>query len=230
MNKSDLITKIVNLNSGVYQKDASKIVNIFFNTISNAIVKNDRVELRGFGVFGSKERNLSLDDAQQLLKNHNQHSKIVALTVNSNDDFIKDIKQNIKPDYFQFHGNETPLRCEEIKVKFDIPIIKGIGIKNKLDLIKANQDYENLCDIILLDSPSTILPGGNGEMFNWNIIKNCEPQKKWMLAGGLNINNIEQAVKISNPPAIDISSGVEISKGIKDPEMIKNFISKCRNI
>ena len=51
-----------------------------------------------------------------------------------------------------------------------------------------------------------------------------------MLAGGLNINNIEQAVKISNPPAIDISSGVEISKGIKDPEMITNFISKCRNI
>ena len=184
----------------------------------------------GLVFYDKSPRNLSLGDAQQLLKNRNQHSKIVALTVNSDDDFIKDIKQNIKPDYFQFHGNETPLRCKEIKVKFKIPIIKGIGIKNKLDLIKANQDYENLCDILLLDSPSTILPGGNGEMFNWNIIKNCEPQKKWMLAGGLNINNIEQAVKISNPPAIDISSGVEISKGIKDPDMIKNFITKCRNI
>ena len=184
----------------------------------------------GLVFYDKSPRNLSLGDAQQLLKNRNQHSKIVALTVNSDDNFIKDIKQNIKPDYFQFHGNETPLRCKEIKVKFKIPIIKGIGIKNKLDLIKANQDYENLCDILLLDSPSTILPGGNGEMFNWNIIKNCEPQKKWMLAGGLNINNIEQAVKISNPPAIDISSGVEISKGIKDPEMIKNFITKCRNI
>lgn len=184
----------------------------------------------GLVFYDKSPRNLSLGDAQQLLKNRNQHSKIVALTVNSDDDFIKEIKQNIKPDYFQFHGNETPLRCKEIKVKFKIPIIKGIGIKNKLDLIKANQDYENLCDILLLDSPSTILPGGNGEMFNWNIIKNCEPSKKWMLAGGLNINNIEQAVKISNPPAIDISSGVEISKGIKDPEMIKNFITKCRNI
>jgi len=184
----------------------------------------------GLVFYDKSPRNLSLGDAQQLLKNRNQHSKIVALTVNSDDDFIKDIKQNIKPDYFQFHGNETPLRCKEIKVKFEIPIIKGIGIKNKLDLIKANQDYENLCDILLLDSPSTILPGGNGEMFNWNIIKNCEPQTKWMLAGGLNINNIEQAVKISNPPAIDISSGVEIRKGIKDPEMIKNFITKCRNI
>ena len=184
----------------------------------------------GLVFYDKSPRNLSLGDAKQLLKNRNQHSKIVALTVNSEDNFIKDIKQNIKPDYFQFHGNETPLRCNEIKVKFEIPIIKGIGIKNKLDLIKANQDYENLCDILLLDSPSSILPGGNGEIFNWNIIKNCEPSKKWMLAGGLNINNIEQAVKISNPPAIDISSGVEISKGIKDPEMIKNFITKCRNI
>ena len=184
----------------------------------------------GLVFYDKSPRNLSLGDAKKLLKNRNQHSKIVALTVNSDDDFIKDIEQNIKPDYFQLHGNETPFRCKEIKVKFEIPIIKGIGIKNKLDLIKANQDYENLCDILLLDSPSSILPGGNGEMFNWNIIKNCEPSKKWMLAGGLNINNIEKAVKISNPPAIDISSGVEISKGIKDPEMIKNFITKCRNI
>jgi len=184
----------------------------------------------GLVFYDKSPRNLSLGDAKQLLKNRNQHSKIVALTVNSDDDFIRDIEQNIKPDYFQLHGNETPLRCKEIKVKFEIPIIKGIGIKNKLDLIKANQDYENLCDILLLDSPSSILPGGNGEIFNWNIIKNCEPSKKWMLAGGLNINNIEKAVKISNPPAIDISSGVEISKGIKDPEMIKNFITKCRNI
>ena len=184
----------------------------------------------GLVFYDKSPRNLSLGDAKELLKNRNQHSKIVALTVNSDDDFIRDIEQNIKPDYFQLHGNETPLRCKEIKTKFEIPIIKGIGIKNKLDLIKANQDYENLCDILLLDSPSSILPGGNGEIFNWNIIKNCEPSKKWMLAGGLNINNIEKAVKISNPPAIDISSGVEISKGIKDPEMIKNFITKCRNI
>ena len=206
-----------------------KICGINDKSCMDAAIES-KADYIGLVFYDKSPRNLSLGDAQQLLKNRNQHSKIVALTVNSDDDFIKEIKQNIKPDYFQFHGNETPLRCKEIKVKFKIPIIKGIGIKNKLDLIKANQDYENLCDILLLDSPSTILPGGNGEMFNWNIIKNCEPQKKWMLAGGLNINNIEQAVKISNPPAIDISSGVEISKGIKDPEMIKNFITKCRNI
>jgi len=184
----------------------------------------------GLVFYNKSPRNLSLGDAKKLLKNRNQYSKIVALTVNPDDDFLKDIEKNIKPDYLQLHGNETPLRCKELKIRFNIPIIKGIGIRNKLDLINANQDFEDLYDILLLDSPSTILPGGNGQMFNWNIIKNCEPSKKWMLAGGLNINNIEKAVKISNPPAIDISSGVEISKGIKDPELIKKFITKCRNI
>ena len=206
-----------------------KICGINDKLCMDAAIKS-KADYIGLVFYDKSPRNLSLGDAKQLLKNRNQHSKIVALIVNSDDHFIKDIEQNIKPDYFQLHGNETPLRCKEIKTKFEIPIIKGIGIKNKLDLIKANQDYENLCDILLLDSPSSILPGGNGEIFNWNIIKNCEPSKKWMLAGGLNINNIEKAVKISNPPAIDISSGVEISKGIKDPEMIKNFITKCRNI
>jgi phosphoribosylanthranilate isomerase len=206
-----------------------KICGINDKLCMNAAIES-KADYIGLVFYDKSPRNLSLDDAKHLLKNRNQHSKIVALTVNSDDNFIKDIEQKIKPDYLQLHGNETPLRCKEIKVKFKIPIIKGIGIKNKLDLIKANQDYENLCDILLLDSPSSILPGGNGEIFNWNIIKNCEPSKKWMLAGGLNINNIEKAVKISNPPAIDISSGVEISKGIKDPEIIKNFITKCRNI
>ena len=189
-----------------------------------------KADFIGLVFYNKSPRNLSLSDAKKLLKNRNQYSKIVALIVNSDDCFIRDIEQNIKPDYLQLHGNETPLRCKEIKARFKIPIIKGVGIKNQLDLIKANQNYENLCDILLLDSPSTNLPGGNGEIFNWNILKNYEPSKKWMLAGGLNVNNIEKAVKISNPPSIDISSGVEISKGIKDPEMIKNFITKCRNI
>ena len=137
----------------------------------------------GLVFYNKSPRNILLSDAKLLLKNRNEHSKIVALTVNSDDDFIRNIEKNIKPDFIQLHGNETPLRCKEIKMKFKIPIIKGIGIKNKFDLIKANLDYENLCDIILLDSPSTILPGGNGETFNWNIITNSEPSKKWMLAG-----------------------------------------------
>ena len=189
-----------------------------------------KVDYIGLVFYERSPRNITIDYSKKILHNRNKHSKIVALTVNPEDDFIIDLKRNIKPDYLQLHGNESPNRCKEIKDKFNIPIIKGIGIKNKLDLIRANEEYQNYCDIILLDSPSTTLPGGNGEKFDWGILKNYKSKKKWMLAGGLNIDNINQAVKISNPPAIDISSGVEISKGIKTPKMIKDFVMKCRNI
>lgn len=189
-----------------------------------------KVDYIGLVFYERSPRNITIDYSKKILHNRNKHSKIVALTVNPEDDFIIDLKRNIKPDYLQLHGNESPNKCKEIKDKFNIPIIKGIGIKNKLDLIRANEEYQNYCDIILLDSPSTTLPGGNGEKFDWGILKNYKSKKKWMLAGGLNIDNINQAVKISNPPAIDISSGVEISKGIKTPKMIKDFVMKCRNI
>ena len=85
----------------------------------------------GLVFYNKSPRNLYLDDAKKLLQNRNQHSKIVALIVNSDDNFIRDIEQNIKPDYLQLHGNETPIRCKDIKMKFKIPIIKAIGIKNK---------------------------------------------------------------------------------------------------
>ena len=74
------------------------------------------------------------------------------------------------------------------------------------------------------------LPGGNGSKFNWNILKDYDCKKTWMLAGGLQSNNIQEAIKITNPPAIDISSGVEVEKGIKSPKLIKDFVNICRNI
>ena len=198
--------------------------------ISMATAMECKVEYVGLVFFEKSPRNVSIIYSQKLLRNRNKHTKIVALTVNPDDDFIAHLKKNISPDYIQLHGNETPYRCKEIKINFAIPIIKGIGIKNKLDLIKANEEYENVCDIMLLDSPSTRLPGGNGKKFDWKVLENYQSQRKWMLAGGLNIDNIDQAVNISNPPAIDISSGVEMNKGIKNPKMIRDFVTKCRNI
>ena len=90
--------------------------------------------------------------------------------------------------------------------------------------------YEEICDILILDAPSKELPGGNGKKFDWEILKNHKSKKKWMLAGGLNINNITEAIYITKPPAIDISSGLEKDKGTKDPQLIKDFVFKCRNL
>ena len=188
------------------------------------------VEYIGLVFFKNSPRNVSIDFSKRLLANRNKHSKIVVLTVNPDDDLISKIIVNIQPDYIQLHGSETPERCLEIKNEFNIPIIKGIGIKTKEDLINSTKKFENCSDILLLDAPSMSLPGGNGSKFNWNILKDYNHQKKWMLAGGLKSNNIHEAIKITNPPAIDISSGVEVQKGIKSPDLIKNFVNICRNV
>ncbi|MDC1066806.1 phosphoribosylanthranilate isomerase [Alphaproteobacteria bacterium] len=190
---------------------------------------NSEVDYIGFVFYNKSPRNLTLSLAKSLVPFRNTKSKIVALTVNAKDEFISEINENISPDYFQLHGDETPERCKDIKSKFQTPVIKGLGIKDQDDLKKDTKNFENICDFLILDAPSSNLPGGNGKKFDWNILKGYSSKSKWMLAGGLNVFNVNDAIKLTNAPAIDVSSGVEISKGVKDPKLIRNFIIKCRN-
>ena len=189
-----------------------------------------KVNYIGFVFYPNSPRNISINQSRELLQSRNKNTKIVALTVDPNDDFLFEIKNEIKPDYIQLHGNENPNRCRYIKKNLNIPIIKGINVKNKLNLVQLTTDYEDICDILLLDAPSEDLPGGNGKKFDWDILKDFKSKKKWMLAGGLNIENIEKAIEITKAPAIDISSGLEIIKGVKDPKLIENFIIKCKEL
>ena len=197
--------------------------------ISMQTAINLKVDYIGLVFYKSSPRNISIKQTRKLLQLRNNVSKIVALTVNPDDDFLFEIQKNIKPDYIQLHGNENPYRCLDIKNKINIPIIKGINVKNKVDLIQSTTEFEDVCDILLLDAPSEALPGGNGKQFDWNLLRNYKLKKKWMLAGGLNIDNIKKAVDITKAPAIDISTGLEIRKGVKDPKLIKNFLIKCKN-
>ena len=112
--------------------------------ISMATAVEFKVEYIGLVFYEKSPRNVSIDYSKKLLNYRSKHSQIVALTVDPDDSFIADLKKNVKPDYLQLHGNETPKRCKEIKTNFDIPIIKGIGIKNKLDLIEAKEKAEEL--------------------------------------------------------------------------------------
>ena len=189
-----------------------------------------KVEYIGLVFFKNSPRNVSIKFSKYLLVNRNTHTKIVALTVNPDDNLISKIITNIQPDFIQLHGSETPERCLEIKNQFNIPIIKGIGIQTREDLIDSTSKFENHSDILILDAPSMSLPGGNGSKFNWSILKDYNFQKTWMLAGGLQSNNIQEAIKITNAKAVDISSGVEVQKGIKSPKLIKDFVNICRNV
>ena len=187
-----------------------------------------KVNYIGFVFYQPSPRSISINYSRKLLRLRNNVSKIVALTVNPDDDFLFEIKKSVQPDYFQLHGNEDPTRCLDIRKQFNIPLIKGINVQDRLDLERLTSEFNASCDILLLDAPSESLPGGNGKKFNWNILKNYKSSKKWMLAGGLNIKNIDKAVEITKAPAIDISSGLEIRKGVKDPILIEEFVNKCK--
>ena len=189
-----------------------------------------KVDYVGLVFYPSSPRSISINQSRQLLISRNKTTKIVALTVNPDDDFLFEIKNKVKPDYIQLHGSESPKRCEDIKKNLNIPLIKGINVKNKLNLMQLTTDFEDICDMLLFDAPSENLPGGNGKKFNWNILKDYKSRKKWMLAGGLNIENIKRAIEITKAPAIDISSGLEIMKGVKDPKLIENFMIKCKEL
>ena len=199
-----------------------------FNTMST--ISNLKVDYVGLVFFEKSPRNITIDKAKSLIKYLNNKTKIVALTVNANDQFLRKIVTHLSPDYLQLHGKESPYRCFEIKKKFKTKIIKAISAKSYKNLNFEINKYKFTTDEIIIDSPKDHLPGGNGKTFNWKILKKEKKKVDWLLAGGINLSNVLKAIKITKTKGLDISSGVEISKGIKSSQLIKSFVNKCRNI
>ncbi len=193
-------------------------------------ISNLKVDYVGLVFFRKSPRNITIDKAKLLIECLNYKTKIVALTVNASDEFLRSIVSNLSPDYLQLHGEETPYRCFEIKKNFKTKIIKAIGVKSLKSLNFELNKYKFVTDEIIIDSPKDNLPGGNGKTFNWKLLKKRKKKVNWLLAGGINLSNVSKAIKITKTKGIDISSGVEISKGVKSTSLIKSFVKKCRNI
>ena len=198
--------------------------------LSMTTLSNLNVDYVGLVFFEQSPRNISIEKSKLITKNLNNSTNIVALTVNATDQFLNDIVANLSPDYLQLHGEETPYRCFEIKKKFKTKIIKAISAKSSKNLNFEINKYKFITDKIIIDSPKDHLPGGNGKVFNWKILKKEKKKIDWLLAGGINLSNVSKAIKITKTKGLDISSGVEISKGIKSSQLIKSFVKKCRNI
>ena len=195
-----------------------------------SIISNMNVEFVGLVFFEKSPRNVSIEKAKSLLKYLNNTTKVVALTVNATDQFLSGIVTNLSPDYLQLHGEESPYRCFEIKKKFKTKIIKAISAKSYRNLNFEIHKYKFITDKIIIDSPKDFLPGGNGKTFNWKYLKKERKNINWLLAGGINLSNVSKALKITKTKGLDISSGVEISRGVKSPKLIRSFVNKCRNI
>jgi len=177
------------------------------------------------GVFYDKSpRHLEINQAKLIFKDLKNAQK-VAVVVNPNHQYLQQIISDFQPDFIQFHGQENHQFIADFKENYpQIKIIKAFSIASKDDLLAIEQ-FSSLVDLYLLDGKNP----GTGQSFDWNILKDFKCSKPWFLAGGLTLENINQAVKITNAPMIDISSGLEKIKGIKDQELVMQLLNKFTN-
>ena len=131
----------------------------------------------------------------------------------------------------QLHGSETPERVAAVRKLTGLPVIKAVGIAVPQD-IESAKHFESVADYLLLDAklPTGGPSGGKGVVFDWSVLKNAVFFKPWLLAGGLNERNIQEAVAATGAKLLDVSSGVENAKGRKSPEKIRAFLDKVHAI
>jgi phosphoribosylanthranilate isomerase len=184
----------------------------------------------GFIFFPKSPRYVEPAEAGRLRQAASGKAKTVAVTVDANDAFLDEIVAKMQPDMLQLHGAETPARLAEIKARYGLPVMKALSVSEAADL-KRTAPFIGIADRFLFDAKppkGSQLPGGNGIAFDWRILAGLDAGVDYMLSGGLNAANIDDALRLANPPGIDISSGVESAPGVKDPALIEQFFRAVR--
>ena len=150
----------------------------------------------------------------------------VAVVANETLENLQIINQNFQPNFFQLHGEENVEYVKNLRKKFpNILIIKAISISEKNDLNKI-KNFENYVDYFLLDNKNP----GSGKAFKWEFLKDFKPAKPYFLSGGINLLNLDEAIKIANPEFIDVSSGIEEIRGFKSSKLIIEILQKIKSI
>ena len=196
----------------------------------DACIENS-ADMIGFVFYPQSPRNINTNQARILNKQYSSLIEIVALVVNASHELIDDIITNVGIRTIQFHGNEDVDYLESLKKKFDIKIIKVITLSSNITSKTINM-YDDIVDYYLFDTPppdSSNRPGGNGLVFDWNLINKLNINKEWILSGGLTPYNIKEAIESTGANIVDVSSGVENETGKKDNDLITNFIYNAKN-
>ena len=183
----------------------------------------------GFVLVQKSKRFVDLKKLESLSMMISKSSRSVALLADPSDDFLERLLMTCKVDYIQLHGEESPERVDEIASLTKTPLIKAIGVEKESDLLNI-RNYENSVDYMLLDSKAKEngrLKGGRGISFNWNIIRGFNFNKPWFLAGGLNANNVIDAMRTTGAKMLDVSTGVETKPGKKSFEKMRKFIGRA---
>lgn len=157
-------------------------------------------------------------------------AEIVALIVDLTPEQAAELVAELNPDWLQLHGRETPEQVAAIKAATGRRVLKALGVSTSADLA-AMPGYATVADRILLDAKppkDAAYPGGHGKPFDWSILAELDPGLPFMLSGGLDPANVADAIRITRPAGVDVSSGVETAPGVKDIGRIRDFIAAAR--
>ena len=182
----------------------------------------------GFIFYPASPRAVSPEVAGEIAKAAPDSVARVAVFVDPSDTEIDVVIKKLSPAMLQLHGAETPERIAEIKRRFGLPVMKAIRVSTADD-VQAARAFDGIADILLFDAKPPknaegMLPGGNGLAFDWTLLAAFEGTTPWFLSGGLDLENVDQALSISGARAVDISSGVEDRPGLKNLEKIGAFL------
>lgn len=172
----------------------------------------------GLVFYDKSPRHVGIAQAVRLLAALPPFVTVVGLFVDASRDWVQEVLASVSLDVLQFHGDETPHYCAQ----FNKPYLKAIRVKAGVDLLQCAAHYHG-AQGLLLDAHVEGVPGGTGAVFDWRMIPESLPLPL-ILSGGLNIDNVAAGIAQVRPYAVDVSSGVEHSKGIKDAAKIARFM------
>ena len=182
----------------------------------------------GFVFFPPSPRDVAPSRAAALSVDLPGGIATVGVVVEPDDDFLDGILSEMRLDYIQLHGKESPARAQAIRARTGCRIIKAISVSQASDIARAD-DYVESADLLLFDAKAKAddtRPGGNARTFDWRLFEGAPPPSTgWLLSGGLDESNVGEAIRITGARAVDVSSGIESAPGRKDPQKINAFLA-----
>lgn len=185
----------------------------------------------GFVFFPKSPRNVSIEQAAGLAAHVPIGVAKVALVVDPDDALLDQITAQVPIDMIQLHGHETTERVAQVKSRYGLPVMKVVGLADASDLADL-EAHARVADQILVETKppkGADRPGGNGVPFDWRLVAGRRWPCPWMLAGGLTPQNVGEAIAQSGTRQVDVSSGVESSKGVKDAVLIRAFLDAANS-
>lgn len=181
-----------------------------------------KVDALGFIFYPKSKRAIDIETAIDISRQLPNSIDRYAVVVNPDEHWLQEMLRSFAPTVIQFHGDESPAFCQQ----FDYPYIKAVAATSKQSIIDASERYET-AKALLVDTPAGPHYGGSGQTFDWRVLPN-NLNKPLILAGGLTVDNVVEAIQLVKPQMVDCCSGVETEPGIKNESLMRQFVQQVR--